>query len=60
MNLNFRADFFNAFNRVVFGSSGGDDNAYSAEPVFGEPGFGMVSAQINYPRTIQFGLRLNY
>jgi Carboxypeptidase regulatory-like domain/TonB-dependent Receptor Plug Domain/TonB dependent receptor len=60
MNLNFRADFFNAFNRVVFGSSGGDDNAYAAEPVFGEPGFGMVSAQINYPRTIQFGLRLNY
>ncbi|HEX5484080.1 MAG TPA: TonB-dependent receptor, partial [Terriglobia bacterium] len=57
LNLNFRADFYNAFNRVVFGSNNG---AYASEPVFGQPGFGMVGAQTNQPRTIQFGLRLNW
>ncbi len=56
-HLRFRADFFNAFNRVVFGSNNG---AFANEPVFGQPGFGFVSGQTNYPRTIQFGLRLNW
>lgn len=57
MSLKFRADFYNAFNRVVFGDNNG---AYAAEPTFGQPGFGMLSAQTNQPRTIQFGLRLNW
>jgi Carboxypeptidase regulatory-like domain/TonB dependent receptor-like, beta-barrel len=56
-SLQFRADFYNAFNRVVFGSN---DGAYTSEPVFGQPGFGMEQSQTNQPRTIQFGLRLNY
>jgi hypothetical protein len=57
MSLKFRADFYNAFNRVVFGDNNG---AYAAEPTFGQPGFGMLGAQTNQPRTIQFGLRLNW
>lgn len=57
VSLKFRADFFNIFNRVVFGSNNG---AYASEPVFGQPGFGSVGAQTNQPRTIQFGLRLNW
>jgi hypothetical protein len=56
-DLAFRADAFNIFNRVVFGSNNG---AYASEPTFGQPGFGMVSGQVNQPRTIQFGLRLSW
>lgn len=56
MDLNFRADFFNAFNRQVFGASNG---AYTAEPFLGA-GFGTITSQQNTPRVIQFGLRLNW
>ncbi len=56
-SLQFRADFYNAFNRAVFGSNNG---AFTSEPVFGLPGFGMEQGQTNQPRTIQFGLRLNW
>ena len=57
MNLNFRADFFNIFNRTQFGNNQG---AYANELLFGQPGFGMVGSQVNYPRVVQFGLRLNW
>ena len=56
-DLSFRADVFNVFNRVVFGDNNG---AYATEPTFGQAGFGMVGAQVNQPRTIQFGLRLRW
>jgi hypothetical protein len=58
INLRFRADFFNVFNRVVFGSNNG---AFSSEPFFAgpnTPGFGSVGGQTNYPRLAQFGLKV--
>lgn len=55
--MTFHADFFNVFNRVVFGDNNG---AYATEPTFGQPGFGMLGAQVNNPRVIQFGLNLKW
>jgi len=62
-SVDFRAEFFNIFNRVVFGAGGSalgspfgsnvTDNIQSA-------GFGTVAAQSNVPRQIQFGVRINY
>jgi len=45
----FRAEFFNLFNRVVFGGIGANINAPAT--------FGTVSGQENVPRNIQFGLK---
>ncbi|MFN7923022.1 MAG: carboxypeptidase regulatory-like domain-containing protein [Bryobacteraceae bacterium] len=52
--LEFRAEAFNAFNRVQFGrpNQGATTAANNT--------FGVVSTQINDPRLIQFGLRLFY
>jgi hypothetical protein len=47
-NLQFRAEFFNMFNRVRFGNPGVTQ---------GTPQFGVVSAQINRPRLVQFALK---
>ena len=48
-NVQFRAEFFNAFNRVRFaGPNGTVDNS----------AFGTVSSQGNGPRQIQFALKL--
>jgi hypothetical protein len=55
-SLQFNADLFNVFNRVVFGENNG---AYAQEPGLG-PGFGGVGGQINQPRVAQFGLRLKW
>ena len=49
--LQFRAEFFNLFNRVRFGFPG---------QVLGPAQFGVVSSQINDPRLIQLALRLNW
>ena len=46
--LEFRAEFFNLFNRVEFGLP--DTN-------FGDATFGVISTQANIPRQIQFGLK---
>ncbi len=51
LNLRFEAQFGNVFNRTDFC----DPNAF-----FGPASFGTVSTQCNQPRSIQFGLRLNY
>jgi hypothetical protein len=51
MNLQFRAEFFNAFNRVRFGDPG---------LTFGTAQFGVVTSQANSPRLIQFALKLLY
>ena len=56
-NLTFHADFFNVFNRHVFGQNNG---AYADEPVYGQPGFGTVAAQVDPPRFLQFGLNLKW
>ncbi|MEW5974192.1 MAG: TonB-dependent receptor [Acidobacteriota bacterium] len=62
VNIEFRADFINAFNRVVFGSdTGGNQFAATANANLSDPAtFGRVSSQTNLPRTIQFGLKVNY
>jgi hypothetical protein len=53
-NIEFRAEFFNAFNRVVFG---GPDTNFSDVAT---GGFGRVGGQANLPRQIQFALRFNF
>jgi hypothetical protein len=48
LGFQFRAEFFNAFNRVQFGPPG---------TALGSGSFGIVSSQLNNPRLIQFGLK---
>jgi hypothetical protein len=48
MGLQFRAEFFNFFNRPEFGPPGATQ---------GTSGFGVVSSQVNNPRLIQFALK---
>jgi hypothetical protein len=49
--LQFRAEFFNLFNRVQFNFPG---------QTVGNPQFGIVGSQANNPRLVQFALRLLY
>jgi hypothetical protein len=51
IDLQFRAEFFNAFNRVVFG--GPDTNPYDG-------GFGTVGGTNNSPRQGQLTLRIEF
>ena len=51
LNVQFRAEFFNIFNRVQFGAPG---------QTFGTPQFGVVSTQQNLPRLVQFALRFAF
>jgi hypothetical protein len=50
-NLRFEAQFGNIFNRTDFC----DPNGF-----YGPASFGTVNTQCNQPRSVQFGLRLNY
>ena len=50
LRLQFRAEAFNAFNRVRFSSPNTDVN--------GGANFGRVTSQSNDPRQIQFGMKL--
>ncbi len=50
-NLQFRAEFFNIFNRTQFGYPGQS---------FGSTSFGVISSQVNNPRLVQFALRLSF
>ena len=54
VNLQFRAEFFNLFNRVQFGAPNGScctsDNSQ----------FGVVTSQANTPRLVQFALRADF
>ncbi len=47
--LQFRAEFFNIFNRVVFGAPAANINAPAT--------FGRIGGQANSPRNIQLGLK---
>lgn len=51
-NIEFRAQFFNLFNRTVFGNI--QTNVNSPQ------NFGRVQGQVNEPRSVQFGLRVNF
>jgi Carboxypeptidase regulatory-like domain/TonB dependent receptor len=52
--LQFRAEFFNAFNRTVYSAPDTNWN----DVVTG--GFGKVTGQFNAPRVIQFALRMDF
>ena len=53
LNLQFRAELFNAFNRHIFGSPE-DTNPYDTST------FGVVSSLSNSPRNVQFTLKLQF
>lgn len=60
VSIEFRADFLNILNRTVFGlGTGGDQYGAALNELFGTVP-GLISSQSNYPRAIQFGLRINY
>ena len=50
-SLQFRAEFFNLFNRTVFGGPNLDVSS---------PTFGRLLAQDNTPRQIQFVLKVRF
>jgi hypothetical protein len=52
VNLQFRGEFFNAFNRVQFNPPN--------TSCCGGASFGQVTGQYNLPRIVQFALRLNF
>ena len=59
-NLQFRAEFFNIFNRRQF-SQPGSSVAFNGAGAISNPGaFGVVSSQQNHPRQIQASLRFNF
>jgi hypothetical protein len=49
--IQFRAEFFNIFNRVQFGFPNQSQ---------GNSAFGQITSQQNLPRLVQFALRLNF
>jgi hypothetical protein len=51
VHFQFRAEFFNIFNRVQFGFPGQTQ---------GQSSFGVITTQSNLPRLIQFALRLGF
>jgi len=53
MSIEFRADFLNLLNRTIFGLGTGGDQYGSALNT-------LIDRQSNYPREIQFGLKINY
>ena len=54
VNMQFRSDWFNAFNRTSFASI----FTGTSNPQQASSGFGQVPGQGNQPRTIQFALKL--
>jgi hypothetical protein len=52
MNVEFRAEFFNLFNRVVFANPGTN----TLDPL----SFGLSFSQANVARNIQFGMKFNF
>jgi hypothetical protein len=60
VSIEIRADFLNIFNRTVFGLGTGGDQYGSVLNANSGAVAGQISSQSNYPREIQFGLRINY
>jgi Carboxypeptidase regulatory-like domain len=54
LNLQFRAEAFNLFNRVQFGQP----NTVCCSS--SNASFGVISSQLNLPRVVQFALRLEF
>lgn len=53
-NLQFRAEFYNIFNRVQFGQPN------TSITTAANPTTGFITSQINQPRTVQLNLRLSF
>jgi hypothetical protein len=51
INVQFRTEFFNIFNRVQFGPPG---------ETLGNSQFGVISSTLGTPRLVQFSLRANF
>lgn len=64
VGVEFRADFLNIFNRTLFGFDQGGDQYGSIlqgnNLGGGINSFGHITSQSNFPREIQFGLKLTY
>ncbi|HZP01772.1 MAG TPA: TonB-dependent receptor [Terriglobia bacterium] len=64
VSVEFRADFLNLFNRTLFGFDYGGDQYGSIlqgnNLGAGIGGFGHITSQSNFPREIQFGLKITY
>jgi hypothetical protein len=70
MGLNFRAEFFNLFNHAQFATPNStsslgtpDFGVVTTNPngtVLGSNGLGAISATVNNPRLVQFGLKLTF
>jgi hypothetical protein len=62
-SLEFRAEFFNIFNRVQFAGPQSTAPVSASSPTVNPEnlgGFGSVAYQINKPRQIQLSLRVNF
>ena len=59
LNLQFRAEFFNIFNKVQFNAPNTGCCSNPNEPSYNSA-FGTVTSDVNSPRLIQFGLRLTF
>jgi Carboxypeptidase regulatory-like domain/TonB-dependent Receptor Plug Domain len=66
-NIEFRAEFFNLFNRVNFANPVSNLNAVPATSInaegqiTGDPGdFGRINSTSNNPRLVQFAVKLNF
>jgi hypothetical protein len=58
MSLNFRAEIFNLFNHAQFATP--NSNGSLGTPDINASGFGGISATVNNPRLVQFGLKLTF
>jgi len=57
MRLDFRAEFFNAWNHAQFYLQGG---ASAMQDINASSSFGVVNGTVNNPRVLQFALKLNF
>ncbi len=61
LGIEFRTEFFNAFNKVQFGFPGTAFNGDSTPgDINNNNGFGAITNQQNTPRLIQFGLKFKF
>ena len=58
MGVQFRAEFFNLFNRTQFGYP--DQGCCRTAQGGSNDNFGVISSQANFPRLVQFALRFTF
>ena len=60
INMQFRSEFYNLFNRVQFGYPNTAWAPLTSTGTQSNPSLGVISSQLNLPRIVQFALRINY